>query len=150
METSTINITKAVLCGDTFIKFTHSGTLSNKKMFRLAFNSSIVKNNKLRFELGQLDPDKIRDDPAFPKRFSVELYFQDMEDPSSDELERQKHDFKQIEECLKYRVSAVRDKDEAAVHKVVFGDEDFDDRDEVMIVDTPIEEGSDESLEEGS
>lgn len=139
-----------MLFGDTFIKFTHSGTLSNKKMFRLAFNSSTVKSNKLRFELGQLDPDKIRDDPAFPKRFCVDLYFQDMEDPSSDELAKQKNDFKLIDDCLKYRAAHVQDKNESAVDRVVFGDEDFDDRDEIMIVDTPIEEGSDESLEEGS
>lgn len=124
------------------------GTLSNKKMFRLAFNSSTVsKNNSVKFDLEKLDPDKVRDDPSFPKKFYIELYFQDMDDPSSVELMEQQKGMKTIEECIKYRNTNVKDTSDH-MERVVFYGEEYDDRDEMMIVDTLLEDESDTSLDE--
>ena len=139
------------LFGDTFIKFTQISrrllpdTLSSKKMFRLAFNSNEV-NNVFTFELKDLDPDTIVNDPAYAG-LRVTFYLEDIEeDFNSSELDQQIRGYKVIENSLAYR--SKQNMNPLSTQINVFGDPDFDDRDEMMIVNKDNMEVSEMSGEE--
>lgn len=114
-------------------------------MFRLAFNSNEVENI-FTFQLEELDPDNIVKDPAF-KGLKVSFYLEDIEEPTnSSELEKQKLGYKTIKRSLKYRQNQLKSAFDMQLN--VFGDPDFDDRDELMIVNKDNIEVSEMSGEE--
>lgn len=116
-------------------------------MFRLAFNSNAVPNN-YSLSLDELDPDTVRNDSAFPKYFKVTFFLDEIDvDCNSIELEEQKKGYSIIEGSLEYRKNNVKDNLHAQVN--LFGDPDFDDRDEVMVFDPNNNEASELSGEEG-
>lgn len=115
-------------------------------MFRLAFNSNLVANN-YTLSLEELDPDTVRNDHAFPKSFRVTFFMDEIDvDCNSIELEKQKTGYKIIEDSIEYRKSNVKDNIHTQVN--LFGDPDFDDRDEIMVFDPNNEEASELSGEE--
>jgi phosphatidylinositol-3,4,5-trisphosphate 3-phosphatase/dual-specificity protein phosphatase PTEN len=135
--------------GDIFVKVSHSGMVSAKKMFRLALNTNTVVDSQAEFTLDMLDPDILSKNPAYPRNFKVILFFEDLEaGENSHEQERQLEGAKMIESVLKYREAKVVGF--LQMHLNVFGDPDFDDREEVMIVDKHEEEGSDLSGDEAN
>lgn len=117
-------------------------------MFRLAFNSNQV-DTKFTFDLKELDPDTIVTDPAF-KDLRVTFFLEELEDLSnSSELTKQVEGYKTIEASLQYHTEKVKPTIESQLNIVnVFGDPDFDDRDEMMIVNKDQEEHSEMSGEE--
>lgn len=138
---------QVILYGDTFIKFTHIGTLSNSKMFRISFNSNTIKGSQLIFTLDMLDPDVTKKNPNFPKDFKMTLFLEDLEvDMKNEEFKHQLDGFKVIEDCVKYHEK--QPKSPLDVQMNVFSDPDFDDRDETMIEDVKDDEESDISIDE--
>ncbi|CAD8182631.1 unnamed protein product [Paramecium octaurelia] len=68
-----------VIYGDILIKFYHYGSLRQKFMFRLAFNTCMIdESNQLLFYLQNLDPDSTFKNKKFSKEFQVRLQFQDI------------------------------------------------------------------------
>ncbi|CAD8055079.1 unnamed protein product [Paramecium sonneborni] len=62
------------LSADVLIKVKSYGTISDSKMFRLAFNTAFFQNtNKLTYDLNDLDPSQIQKDVRFDKKFRVEV-----------------------------------------------------------------------------
>lgn len=137
-----------ILFGDTFIKFSHAGTLSNKKMFRLSFNSNTIgKDTKMEFTLDMLDPDVTKKNPAYPKDFKVTLFFETLDiDPTSSEHKLQCEGFEAMQEVYKYRADTLKKEKDYSLS--AFGHPDFDDRDEMMIMDLDESCGSELSGDE--
>ncbi len=142
-----------ILYGDTFVKVKHlgsrrsAGTIKNTKMFRMAFHSSQFKELHKDFPKHMLDPDTLVKDPAFPENFKVRIVLEDV-DPkhaSQEELNFQLNGRDKILRILKDRED--QNLSELETQKLVFGDPDFDDRDEMQVVN--IDDAQNHSDEDG-
>lgn len=103
-------------------------------MFRLAFNSNKEKPSEMVFDRYMLDPDTLVKDPAFPENFRVKLVMENVpeEESSKEEMKEQREGRDKIMNILRQR-----EKESLTVldtQNLVFGDPDFDDRDEMMVV----------------
>lgn len=139
-----------MVCGDVFIKFFHRG-FSNKKMFRVAFNTHFLppKADKLELRKFQLDPDKVRKKTNLPHDFKLVILFEDIDlgDPSVHD-DAVKEELKGLERIRE--ICGKRNKQELTeqnMQLIVFGDPDFDDREETMIVHP--DESDEDQVSEG-
>ena len=126
------------LYGDTFIKFKHLGTFTSSKMFRLAFNSNFEKNKEIVFNRYMVDPDTVaKDFNTFPDSFSVRLILEDMSPELVDLAGREELKEQQKGADTIIKILEKREAENLTVldtQNLVFGDPDFDDRDEMMVV----------------
>lgn len=103
-------------------------------MFRLAFHSSCFKEQYKDFPKHMLDPDTLIKDPAFPENFKVRVVLEDV-DPkhaSQEEINFQLNGRDKVLRILREREEQCLT--ELETQKLVFGDPDFDDRDEMQVV----------------
>jgi hypothetical protein len=111
-----------------------AGSFKNSKMMRLAFNSNKEKSSEMVFDKFMLDPDTLIKDPAFPENFRVKIVMENVpeEEASKDEMHDQREGRDKILNILR-----IREKESLTVldtQNLMFGDPDFDDRDEMMVV----------------
>jgi len=122
------------LYGDTFIKFKHVGAIMNTKMFRMAFNSNYIKSPEVTFEKTMLDPDTVVNDKAFPPNFKVKIVMQEVSAAvfNQEELKLQREGRDDMIRILReWEAENITPTD---TQTLIFGDPDFDDREEMMVI----------------
>lgn len=127
-----------MLFGDTFIKLKHQGTLTNSKMFRLAFHCGNV-GLEAEYTIKDLDPDTLSKDSAFTHipYFSVTVKLEDVPEAqltleSKNELKAHRDGRQKVIDILTRR-EAEKITPPDSQH-LVYGLPDFDDRDEMMVI----------------
>lgn len=103
-------------------------------MFRMAFNSSYFKELQQDFDKTMLDPDILVKDPMFPQNFRVRILLQEIDQKTtkSNEFREQEKGKQEIISILQRREKEMIDEFNTQI--LVFGDPDFDDRDEMQVV----------------
>jgi hypothetical protein len=103
-------------------------------MFRIAFHSSCFKELYQDFPKHMLDPDTLIKDPAFPANFKVRIVLEevDLKYASQEEINEQLNGRDRVLRILREREE--QGLSELDTQKLVFGDPDFDDRDEMQVV----------------
>lgn len=136
-----------VLFGDIFVKVGQNsnsspikllsilGMFSSKKLFRLAFNTHHVENSgdQIVFTKDQLDPDKFKNEKHFDPNFTFSLILEPFEIDQTDE--NFKEELKGIEEIERV-VKKIQGEKIQELDSLIygFGDPEFDDRDESLIL----------------
>lgn len=103
-------------------------------MLRIAFHSGYFKELIKDFPKTMLDPDTLVKDPAFPENFKIRIVLEEV-DPkhaSQEEINLQLNGRDKVIKILKERED--QGLTELETQKLVFGDPDFDDRDEMQVV----------------
>ncbi len=114
----------------------------------MAFNSNNFKTLEFDYEITELDPDTIVKSGLFPSNFKVRIVMEEVpaSQASQEELKLQRQGRDTILEILKLReADAITSSD---TQTLVFGDPDFDDRDEAMVVGLDQKPQSDSSENE--
>eukprot|EP00828_Plagiopyla_frontata_P011063 TRINITY_DN16069_c0_g1_i2.p1 TRINITY_DN16069_c0_g1~~TRINITY_DN16069_c0_g1_i2.p1 ORF type:complete len:255 (-),score=45.46 TRINITY_DN16069_c0_g1_i2:25-789(-) len=144
----TLKMVKQIpIAGDILLNFHHNGKILDSFMFRFSFNTAFIPdNNLIKLKLEELDPDSTVKDKRFPESFNCEIYFLNICKCSNQtpfdkkcahcliDLIGEQQDWGLIHEILKnyqppnWKQSKI----------LVFGDQDFDDVDEVLKEFEPI------------
>lgn len=111
----------------------------------MAFNTNNFKKSPVVFTLKELDPDVLQKDPAFPNDFKVKVFWTEAEagNINLEEMKAQK-----TGKDLIIKVLQSREKEniqDSQTQKLMFGDPDFDDRDEILAINLDGFEHSDVS-----
>lgn len=127
-----------ILYGDTFIKLKHQGTLTNSKMFRLAFHCGNV-GLETEYTIKDLDPDTLCKDSAFTHipYFSVTVKLEDIPETQlhgegQTELRAQREGRQKVIDILTRREAEKINPLDS--QRLVYFLPDFDDRDEMMVL----------------
>lgn len=108
---------------------------SSKKLFRLAFSTHHIENHidELVFTKEQLDPDKFKNEKHFDPNFTFNLSLQSYEiDQTNDDYIQELQGVEEIQRIVKKIQSEKISEMDSLIYG--FGDPEFDDKDESLIL----------------
>lgn len=117
-------------------------------MLRLAFNSNFFTENEVDYAVEQLDPDTLKKNACYPRGFKVRVRLENCGEGlgAAEELKEQQAGRDTIAHILEQRER--EDWEEEYTKELVFGEGDFDDREEMMVANLQDNNPSDASDQE--